>query len=333
MNDSDFRHVLNRVRKDKTEPTANQYIPKIEDFRDWLNYGEPTPEYDGYIREPRAFEEADAIDVEDWLAELDEWYNNSSSVGVADAALVAAYSELNKLIEAGRIDAQGWVRETPADRASYKPKDSSTAKSRESKKDLQYLKPEQVDAMAREVDKLRDELIIKLLFQTGLRVSELTEIRLSDVGEDERSIDVRGKGRKNRTVYYQPSLDLLMDVWIGERRPAIFYAEESDYLFPTSHSENITKYTVAEIVRDAAESADLQEVYGTNTDGVELHSVTPHVLRHSFAMACLSQDWDVYTLSQALGHASTEITTSTYLHDDEEEVRRAFNRRGPSLSD
>lgn len=316
MNDDEFQQVIERVRRNKSESTGQQYISKIRDFREWL---------DG-----KNFEDADAIDVEDWLADLDEKYSNASSVGKGSAALVSAFEELNKLVQAGRVDAKGWVRETPPERANYSPDDTSTKKSRESKEDLHYLKPEQVDEMAREAERLRDELIIRLLFQTGLRVSELCQTRLQDVDREERSIHVRGKGRKNRTVYYQPAIDLLMDVWLGEGREAVFYAEESEYLFPTSHSKRLRRETVARIVREAADNVDLQEVYGTNTRGVELHSVTPHVLRHSFAMAALSNEWDVYTLSQALGHESTEITTSTYLHDDEEEVRNAFTKRGPT---
>lgn len=317
MNADDFQQVLSRVKRNKSDSTASQYLSKIRKFRDWIQ------------EQDKDFEEADAIDVEDWLAELDEYYSNASSVGKGSAALVAAYEELNKLIEAGRVDGRGWVGDTPPQRASYAPKDTDTQKARESKEDLHFLRPEQVDVMAKEATKLRDELIIRLLFQAGMRVSELCEIRGKDVDTDERSIKIRGKGRKNRTVYYQPSLDLLMDVWQNERRPAVFHAEDSPYLFPTSHSENITKNTVGEIVREAADSAGFQEVYGTNTEGVELHSVTPHVLRHSFAMAAISNDWDVYTLSQALGHESTEITTSTYLHDDADSVRAAYHDRGP----
>jgi integrase/recombinase XerD len=319
MNDDDFQQVLDGIHWNKSESTASQYVRKVRDFREWL---------DG-----KAFEEADYLNVGNWLAELDERYSNASSVGKGSAALVAAYDELDKLIEAGRVDGSGWAGETPPQRATYSPDDTSTKKARESKKDLHYLKPYQVDEVAREAGRLRDELVIRLLFQTGLRVSELCETRLKDVDTDKRSIHVRGKGRKNRTVYYQPTLDLLMDVWIDERRPAVFYADESEYLFPTTRSENITRETVATIVRDAADAAGLQEVYGENAQGVELHSVTPHVLRHSFAMAALSEGWDVYTLSQALGHASTEITTSTYLHDDEEEVRRAFKQRRVKASD
>jgi integrase/recombinase XerD len=317
MFDEDFQQVLSRVERNKSDSTASQYVSKIRKFRGWIQEQE------------KDIEEADAIDVEDWLAELDEFYSNASSVGKASAALVAAYDELNKLIEAGRVDGRGWVGDTPPQRASYRPKDTDTQKAQELKDDLHFLTPEQVDAMAKEAEKLRDELIIRLLFQTGMRVSELCEVREKDVDIDERSIKVRGKGRKNRTVFYQPSVDLLIDIWQHERRPAVFHAEESPYLFPTSHSENITKYTVGEFVREAADAAGLQAVYGTNTEGVELHSVTPHVLRHSFAMAAISKDWDVYTLSQALGHESTEVTTSTYLHDDADSVKAAYRERGP----
>ena len=323
MNDDEFQQVLSRVERNKADSTATQYLSKIKAFRDWMQ------------EQGKSFEEADAIDVEDWLAELDEYYSNASSVGKGSAGLVAAFEEIKKLSQAGRIDADTgeWGRYgTPPEQADYTPTDTGTKKARESKEDLEYLKPNQVDAMAKEADKLRDELIIRLLFQTGMRVTELCEIRQKDINTEERSINIRGKGRKNRTVFYQPSLDLLMDIWQNERRPAVYYAEESPYLFPTSHSENITRETVAEIVRKAADGAGLQETYGTNTEGIELHSVTPHVLRHSFAMAAISNDWDVYTLSQALGHESTEITTSTYLHDDEDAVRKAYHDRGPAES-
>lgn len=251
----------------------------------------------------------------------------------AQAALVATYTELNKLIEARRIDADGWIRETPAERADYSPDDNSSYRSRENREDLEWLTPEEVDTLANATERLQDELLIRLTFQTGVRVTELCEIRLSDVNREERQIQIRGKGRKNRKVYYQPSLQLLIDVWIDERRPAVYYVDSSPFLFPTSHSENITRQTVEEVVREAAKEADLQEVYGENADGHELHTVTSQILRHSFAMSALNDGWDVYTLSKALGHADTETTTSTYLHDDEDKVRRAFRNRGPSSAD
>lgn len=324
MNDDDFQQVIRRVENNKSEQTATQYVAKIRNFREWLQ------------DRSSVFEEADAIDVEDWLAHLDERYTNASSVGKGEAALVAAYEELNKLIQAGRIEGDNseWGRfGTPAEQADYTPQDSSTFKSRETREDVEYLKPAEVDELARNTERLRDELMIRLLFQTGLRVTELCNIRLNDVDREERKIDLRGKGRKNRAVYYQPSLDLLIDVWLDERRPAVYYADESEYLFPTSHSENITRQTVEEVVREAADRAELQEVYGRNADGHELHTVTPHVLRHSFAMAALDNGWDVYTLSQALGHADAETTTSTYLHDDKERKKRAFIERGPTTGD
>jgi len=147
--------------------------------------------------------------------------------------------------------------------------------------------------LAKATEKLRDNLIVRLLFQTGVRVTELCEIRLSDLDREERKINIRGKGRKNPNVDYKKSLDFLMDVWVEERRPTVYHADTSPYLFPTSHSEHITRQTVEEKVREAAEEADLQDTYGPNADGHELHTVTPHVLRHSFAMAALSDGWDI----------------------------------------
>lgn len=324
MNDNNFQQVISRVENNKSDPTAVQYVTKIRDFREWLqNRGTD-------------FKKADAIDIEDWLAHLDDRYTNASSVGKGEAALIAAYNELNKLIQAERIEGDNdeWGRfGTPADQADYSPNDSSTYKSRETREDVEYLEPAEVNKLAQNTERLRDELMIRLLFQTGLRVTELCNIRLNDLDRDEREINIRGKGRKNRAVYYQPSLDLLIDVWMDERRPAVYYAKESKYLFPTSHSENITRQTVEELVREAATRADLQEVYGKNADGHELHTVTPHVLRHSFAMAALDDGWDLYTLSQALGHADAETTTSTYLHDDKERKKREFRQRGPTTND
>ena len=78
MNDKDFQQVIRRVENNKSEATATQYVAKLRDFREWLQ------------DRGKAFENADAIDIEDWLGHLDERYTNASSVGKGDAALVAA---------------------------------------------------------------------------------------------------------------------------------------------------------------------------------------------------------------------------------------------------
>jgi len=325
MKDDDFERVLSRFdskKKKKSDEqiaseTAQYYRTKAQEFRDWLD---------------KPIEDTDFVDVEDWYKHLDEQSKSDASVRKAKGALAAFYDIANKLADTGRIDIERFGRDTPADRAEYSSKHKGTLKSRTTHEDLEYLTPEEVDTLAKATEKLRDNLITRLLFQTGVRVTELCEIRLSDLDREERKINIRGKGRKNRNVYYQQSLDFLMDVWVEERRPAVYHSD-SPYLFPTSHSENITRQTVEEKVREAAEEADLQDTYGPNADGHELHTVTPHVLRHSFAMDALNEGWDIYTLSQALGHESTDVTASTYLHDDDDNVRQAFRSRGPAALD
>ena len=326
MKDDDFERVLSRFDSKKkkksdeqiTSETARYYRTKAQEFREWLD---------------KPIEDTDFVDVEDWYRHLDEQSKSDASVRKGKGALAAFYNIANKLADTGRVDIERFGRDTPADRAAYSSKHTGTLKSRETRENLEYLTPEEVDTLAKATEKHRDNLIVRLLFQTGVRVTELCEIRKSDLDRGEREINIRGKGRKNRNVYYQQSLDLLMDVWAEDKRSTIYYADESEYLFPTSHSENITRQTVEEKVREAAEEADLQETYGPDASGHELHTVTPHVLRHSFAMAALNDGWDIYTLSQALGHESTDVTASTYLHDDDDDVRQAFRNRGPAALD
>jgi integrase/recombinase XerD len=117
--------------------------------------------------------------------------------------LVAAYDELNKLIQAGRIDGDNseWGRfGTPAEQADYTPQDSSTFKSRETCEDVEYLKPAEVDELARNTERLRDELMIRLLFQTGLRVTELCNIRLNDVDREEPFDNGGSVSERNNTT-------------------------------------------------------------------------------------------------------------------------------------
>jgi len=79
---------------------------------------------------------------------------------------------------------------------------------------------------------VRDELVIRLMFQTGIRVSEVINVRLEDSVRDERSIRIRGKGTKNRIVAYPPTLDVLLERWVNVHREAEFHAADSAYLPP-----------------------------------------------------------------------------------------------------
>lgn len=127
-------------------------------------------------------------------------------------------------------------------------------------------------------------------------------------------------------VYYQPSLDTLLNRWINVGRKSLTTAD-SEYLFPTFKTEKITGKQISKTVRKAAENAGLQEVAFTDASGGEHVKITAHTLRHSHAVQCLKNGMDTRTLQKLLGHAKIE-TTERYLRLAEDDVMNAARKFG-----
>lgn len=157
-----------------------------------------------------------------------------------------------------------------------------------------YLTPEEVRAMIEVADNVRDRLIVSMLYSTGMRVSELVRVRLSDVNLGERSIRVKGKGGKERVVFFDGKTRLLLEEYLREIRA-------DKYLFPGKSGSHLHYVTVERIVRALARAAGIKE------------RVTPHVLRHSFATYSLMRGMDIREIQELLGHASLK-TTQVYTH-------------------
>jgi len=174
-----------------------------------------------------------------------------------------------------------------------------------------YLEPEEVARMVEACSSLRDRVVILLLFTTGLRVSELVSMRKDDIDLEKRSIRVRGKGGKERVVYFPETLVPLLKAYV-EGLP-----EDAEYLFPSA-GRHMHYTTVERIVRKAAESAGLKK------------KVTPHVLRHSFATHSLAMGLDLREIQELLGHSSLS-TTQVYAHVSRERLRRDYDRVWSSM--
>jgi len=158
-----------------------------------------------------------------------------------------------------------------------------------------YLTPEEVQAMIDAAGNLRDKLVVSLLYCTGVRVSELVGIRVSDVDLEEGSVRVRGKGGRERVVFFDSRTRQLL----AEYLPTV---KGCEYLFPARGGEGHMHYvTVERIIRKLAKAAGLKK------------RVTPHVLRHSFATISLAKGMDVREIQELLGHASLR-STQIYTH-------------------
>jgi len=154
----------------------------------------------------------------------------------------------------------------------------------------------EVDALLRAVKNLKHRALLTTIYATGLRVSEATNLLITDIDSSRMIVQVRqGKGRKDRFVMLSPNLlTLLREYW------RVY--QPRDWLFPgQNRSRPINNATAYRICQQAARAAKLSK------------SISPHTLRHSFATHLLEAGTDLRTIQLLLGHRNLK-TTAVYLH-------------------
>lgn len=261
-----------------------------------------------------------ALEIEDYLAFL-------KREGYAGTTVSQKFNTIRKLY--AYLEKRGAIEENPVEDVDLKAfVNGKTAKSN-TDNDF-YLKQEEFDQMLEHVPdpKLRNQLILKLLWQTGLRRGELAEIKLEDVDRDERSIRVKTKKTGEvRRVWYKPSLDFLMDQWISVYRDGYPHSD-SPYLFVTKQSGQIYTELINRTVKMAADGAGLQEEMYQDARQNSRKKITAHTLRHSYAVHCIKSGMDVSLLRELMGHNNLE-TTKQYLRFRDEDIKSAAQKYGP----
>lgn len=193
--------------------------------------------------------------------------------------------------------------------------------------EITYLIQEQKESLAENVGKprLRNELLIRLLWQTGMRASEVVRIELGKLDQENRTIRIYApKTDSWRTVKYHPNLDLLLDRWLnGGYREGYAMAHKSDYLFPGQSNEHLYEKQPNMIVREAADNAGIQKDAYTGVDGRQMNRITAHTLRHGHAIHAIDQGIDIKRLKEHLGHQDIS-TTERYLQFIDQDVTDAF---------
>ncbi len=164
----------------------------------------------------------------------------------------------------------------------------------------------------------RDHALLVLMIQTGVRVSELTGLRLGDVhlGAGPH-IRVLGKGRKQRATTLTGETVAILRTWLKER-----HGQPDEPLFPTRQGRALSRYTVGVIVAKHATTA------AANCPSLRAKHVTPHTLRHTNAMLLRANGVDIATIALWLGHESTQ-TTHIYEHADPTLKEQAIARTAP----
>lgn len=163
----------------------------------------------------------------------------------------------------------------------------------------------------------RNKAILETLYGCGLRVSELTNLRISDLFFEEGFIKVTGKGDKQRFVPIAPQTIKYIKQYIKEIRHHLPIAEiAKDTVFINRRGKPLTRAMIFTIIKTLAEKAGLEK------------NVSPHTFRHSFATHLLENGADLRAIQQMLGHESI-TTTEIYTHIDKTHLTKVLEQFHP----
>lgn len=180
---------------------------------------------------------------------------------------------------------------------------------------------DEIDAMIAHIDMSkaeghRNRAIIEMLYGSGLRVSELTELRLSNIYRQEGYMRIIGKGSKQRLVPISPEADKQLGYWLEDRSKLDIKPEAQDIAFLNHYGRQLTRAMIFTIVKRLAQEADIRK------------TISPHTLRHSFATHLLQNGADLRIIQQLLGHESI-VTTEIYTHINIHDLREAVLKYHP----
>ncbi len=162
----------------------------------------------------------------------------------------------------------------------------------------------------------RNRAIIEVLFSCGLRVSELVNLKLSDLYLEERYVRVFGKGSKERLVPISPKAIRDLNNWFVDRNLMKIKTGEEDYVFLNRRGGHLTRTMILIMIKQQAIEAGIQK------------TISPHTLRHSFATALLEGGADLRAIQAMLGHESIG-TTEIYTHIDMSTLREEILTHHP----
>lgn len=255
--------------------------------------------------EPYSIKSADQIThhiIRSWIVHLIEHSISNRSV---NRKLTTLKSYFKFLLKEGEIKSNPMLKVLP-------PKTS--------KRLPVFLEQESMDLLLDEVDfskdyiGQRDKLIIELFYATGMRLSELCNLMISDINLTKGTIKVLGKRNKERLIPLDHKLTETLNTYLKER---IEYGNQNDYLFLTKKQEKIYDKLVYRIV-----NSYLSKV-------TSLTKKSPHVLRHTFATHMLNHGADLNAIKELLGHANLSAT-QVYTHNTIDKLKSIYKTAHPS---
>ena len=255
-----------------------------------------------------AVEQVDVLDVK--LEDLEHFAAFISDLGIGPRSLARILSGVRQFYRFLVID--GYLEVDPTEllespkQPDHLPEVLSTA---------------EVDLLEQAIDLSkweghRNRAIIEVLFSCGLRVSELTNLKLSNLYIEEQYIRVMGKGSKERLVPISPRALDELNYWFDDRNVMKIKPGEEDYVFLNRRGQHLTRTMILIMIKRYAVEAGIKK------------TISPHTLRHSFATSLLEGGADLRAIQAMLGHESIG-TTEIYTHIDTSTLRQEILEHHP----
>lgn len=255
-----------------------------------------------------AVEQVDVLDVK--LEDLEHFAAFISDLGIGPRSLARILSGVRQFYRFLVID--GYLEVDPTEllespkQPDHLPEVLSTA---------------EVDLLEQAIDLskwegYRNRAIIEVLFSCGLRVSELTNLKLSNLYIEEQYIRVMGKGSKERLVPISPRALDELNYWFSDRNVMKIKPGEEDYVFLNRRGQHLTRTMILIMIKRYAVEAGIKK------------TISPHTLRHSFATSLLEGGADLRAIQAMLGHESIG-TTEIYTHIDTSTLRQEILEHHP----
>jgi integrase/recombinase XerD len=162
----------------------------------------------------------------------------------------------------------------------------------------------------------RDRAILELFYASGLRLSELCQLRLDMIDLDEGFLRITGKGNKTRVVRAGTKAREALAGYLANERPVLVTKKTSSHLFLSIRGTSLSPDRVRQIVKERAKLAGIDQ------------NIYPHLLRHSFATHLLEGGADLRVIQELLGHADIS-TTQIYTHVDRQRLKSIHQRFHP----
>ena len=297
--DKDMKHFFTYLSNEKRYPETTI-----------ISYQRDLDLYYGFIKlKKKNYLTISKDDIREFLRYLDELHYSNSTISRMLSALRHFYSYL---VLDGRMESNPF-------KMIRNPK--------KEKKLPNFLQPDELETIFDCISLdtalgVRNRLIVELLYATGLRVSELTNLKLKNIDMSNHEIRVLGKGSKERIVYFGDYALKYLKMYLDGARDELLNGNHSDILLINHNGGDLTSRGVEEIIDKVVADASLK------------HNISPHVLRHTFATDMLNSGADLKSVQELLGHSSLS-TTQIYTHITNDRLRsvylKSFPRQGKKV--